>query len=159
MLLAVLATLGCNRQRLLLFAYLGDLSGDGGVEIFKRACFVGKAYTKFLHDVAGRPLMYTLKRVGAITDPCGRPLFCTIHELLMSPMRTRNRRCSMSSLKMTTAVYSCVLLPGRNPPCSMFSILSTAGVMQFISLFRVFFRFWVTTVFFNSPVIFQDNSA
>ena len=48
-------------------------------------------------------LMYKLKRVGARTDPCGRPFFCTLHELLMSPMWTRNRRCSKSSSITLTA--------------------------------------------------------
>ena len=42
----------------------------------------------FLHVVAGTSLMYKLKRVGASTDPCGRPFFCTLHELLMSPVWT-----------------------------------------------------------------------
>ena len=51
----------------------------------------------FLHVVAGISLMCTLKRVGASTYPCGRTFFCTLHELLMSPTWTRNRRCSKSS--------------------------------------------------------------
>ena len=41
----VLATLGCSRQRLqnsLIFT-LSNVSVDGGVEIFKLACLVGKA--------------------------------------------------------------------------------------------------------------------
>ena len=70
------------------FADLSNVSADGGVDIIKLACLVGKAdvvgIINFLHVVAGRSLMYKLKRVGASTDPCGRPFFCILHELLMS---------------------------------------------------------------------------
>ena len=47
---------------------------------------MSSALMDFRHVVAGRSLMYKLKRVGASTDPCDRPFFCVLRELLMSPM-------------------------------------------------------------------------
>ena len=35
---------------------------------------ISSAYTYFLKSVSGKPYVYMLKRIGARTDPCGRPL-------------------------------------------------------------------------------------
>ena len=70
-----------------LLADISNVSVDGGVQ----ACMLGiqgkchhHNYINFLHVVAGISLVYTLNRFSASTDPCGKPFFCFLHELLMS---------------------------------------------------------------------------
>jgi len=47
---------------------------------------MSSAYAKFGEVVSGRSLMYRLKRVGASTEPWGRPLFNCFVELLDASM-------------------------------------------------------------------------
>ena len=78
--------------------------------------------------------MYKLKRVGASTDPWGRPFFCVLHELLMSPMWTRNRRCPNSSSMTLTAQHGKTLDSFTNIPLCH-SVVCGSQVQEDISSF------------------------
>ena len=122
----VLATLGCSRQRLhnsliLAMAVLMVVLRSSNLR-----AWWARQMSNFLHVVAGRSLMYKLKRVGTRIDPCGIPFFCTLHELLMSPMWTRNRRCPKSSSMTLTANHGKPLDSFTNRP--LCHIVSYAAV-------------------------------
>ena len=93
---------------------------------------MSSAYMNFLHVVAGRSLMYTLKRVGAKSDHCGRPFSCILHELLMSRTWTRNCRCPKSSSRTLTAQRGRTLDSFTNRP--LCHTVSCAGWRLFFFL-------------------------
>ena len=46
---------------------------------------ISSAYTYFFESVSGKSYVYMLKRIGARTDTCGRPLMTHLRRLICSP--------------------------------------------------------------------------
>ena len=87
--------------------------------------------------VAGRSFVYRLKRVGARTDPWGRPFFWSLHLLTSSPMCTRILRSrTMNAARSATQKGKAFASFTRRPVCQTVSYAAvrsrrTAPVFRF----------------------------
>ena len=65
---------------------------------------ISSAYTYFFETVSGKSYVYMLKRIGARTDPCGRPLIRRRRRLNWSPAWRMKLRLLINSMMKRTMV-------------------------------------------------------